>query len=309
MRAPALNRLVIARSDYMANFKCALVTLAVRALPVCVLWRILKRENERLFMDSSTTVNYVREGQGPALVMLHGFFMSTDLFAEQADLFSRTHTVIRIDSRGHGDTPHGSTPYSFWDQAEDVIAVLDAEGIDAATIVGHSQGGFIALRLALAHPDRVAGLILIASESGPSPAEEQQSYLELFSAWDSMGPVPELTGPLADQIIGDPTVAAEWSAKWQQRQGIPVAPAGDCLLGRDDITDRLGEITCPALLLRGTDDQAISAERAQPLVDHLPGLTAMVTIPGAAHTPHLTHPRVANAAMAGFLDAHRPDQA
>ena len=65
-------------------------------------------------MDSSTNVNYVVEGQGPALVMLHGFFMSTALFDSQAALFAKTHTVVRIDSRGHGDTPHGATPYSFW---------------------------------------------------------------------------------------------------------------------------------------------------------------------------------------------------
>lgn len=255
-------------------------------------------------MTTSTNVNYVVEGQGPALVMLHGFFMSTALFDEQAKLFSKTHTVVRIDSRGHGKTPHGAGPYSFWDQANDVIAVMDAEGIAAATIVGHSQGGFIGLRLALAHPDRVTGLILIASEAGPSPEFEQQSYRDLFAAWDTYGPTPELTGPLAEQIIGDPQVAAGWAATWQQRKDIPVAPAGDCLLDRDDITGRLGEINCPALLVRGSADQAISAERAQSLIDHLPGLTAAVTVPGAAHTPHLTHPQVVNTAIAAFLTAH-----
>lgn len=254
-------------------------------------------------MDSSANVNYVVEGQGPALVMLHGFFMSTVLFDDQAKRFSQTHTVIRIDSRGHGATPHGATPYSYWDQVDDVISVMDAEGIDAATIVGHSQGGFIGLRLALAHPERITGLILIASEAGPSPELEQQSYRELFAAWDTHGPTPELTGPLAEQIIGEPQVAAGWSATWQQRRDIPVTPAGDCLLNRDGITSRLGEITCPALLVRGSVDQAISAERAQSLIDHLPGLTAAVTIPGAAHTPQLTHPQVVNTAIAAFLDS------
>ena len=90
---------------------------------------------------------------------------------------------------------------------------------------------------------------------------------------------------------------------WQQRHGIPVAPAGDCLLNRDDITSRLGEITCPALLVRGSGDQAISAERAQSLIDQLPALTAAVTVPGAAHTPHVTHPHVVNTAISAFLDS------
>ncbi|MFL0579441.1 alpha/beta fold hydrolase [Dietzia sp. 179-F 9C3 NHS] len=254
-------------------------------------------------MNTAELVNYSVEGQGPALVMLHGFFMSTALFDGQAERFKATHTVVRIDSRGHGQTPHGRAAYSFWDQAEDVRAVLDAEGIDSAVVVGHSQGGFIALRLALAHPERVRGLVLIASESGPSPEPEQRGYQELFAAWDAHGPVPELTGPLAAQIIGDPQVAERWSTYWQSRKGIPVGPAGDCLLHRDDITDRLGEIVCPALMIRGSLDQAIDAERAQPLIDGLPGLEAAVTVPGAAHAPHVTHPHVCDPAMEVFLDA------
>lgn len=254
-------------------------------------------------MDSAPLASYSVEGQGPAVVMLHGFFMSTALFDAQARRFADTHTIVRIDSRGHGRTPHGTTPYTFWDQADDVVAVMDAEGIDTAIVAGHSQGGFIALRLALAHPDRVRGIVLLASEPGPSPEAERQSYRDLFAAWDTHGPSPELTGPLAEQIIGEPQVANEWAQIWQSRSDIPVTPAGACLIDRDDITDRLGEITCPALLVRGAEDMAISAERAQPLIDHLPGLVAAVTIPGAAHTPHLTHPHVANTAIAGFLDS------
>ena len=252
-------------------------------------------------MTSAVPVNYSVEGEGPALVMLHGFFMSTDLFENQARRFAGTHTVIRVDSRGHGQTPHGPTPYTFWDQVEDVIAVLDTEEIEKAVIAGHSQGGFIALRMALAHPERVAGLVLIASEAGPSPAEEQEGYRQLFATWDSAGPSPELTGPLAQQIIGDPEQASKWAASWQTRTGIPVGPAGDCLIGREDITGRLGEIQCPALAIRGSADQAIDAARAQSLIDGLPGLVAAVTIPGAAHTPHVTHPKVANIAIEQFL--------
>lgn len=255
-------------------------------------------------MSSSQHVflpNFTVAGQGPAIVFLHGFFMDHTLFTHQVKEFSADWTVVCIDARGHGDTPHGESSYSFWDQAEDVKAVLDHLDISEAVLVGHSQGGFIALRAALAHPSAVRALALIGSEAGPSPAAEQEGYRGLFTAWDTAGPTAELTAPLAQQIIGDPELAQHWSQRWQQRTGIPVSPAGDCLLDREDITDRLAEITCPAVLIRGDKDQAISAERAQPLVDGLPGMTAVVTVPGAAHAPQISHPETVNAALGAFL--------
>lgn len=235
-------------------------------------------------------------------MFLHGFFMDSTLFTHQVKEFSHRWSVVCIDSRGHGGTPHGSTPYTYWDQARDVVAVLDHLQIDKAVLVGHSQGGFIALRTALEQPDRVRALAFIASESGPSPAEEQAGYRELFAAWDAHGPIPELTNPLADQIIGDQALAEHWSRRWQQRSDVPVAPAGQCLLDREDVTDRLRAITCPAVLVRGDQDQAISAERAQPLIDGLEGMTVALTIPGAAHAPQLSHPAEVNAALSAFLE-------
>lgn len=256
-------------------------------------------------MSSSQHVflpHFTVTGEGSALVLLHGFFMDSELFTRQVKQFSQHWTVVCIDSRGHGETPHGNTPYTYWDQARDVIAVLDHLQITEAVLVGHSQGGFIALRTALECPSRVRALAFIASESGPSPAEEQAGYRELFAAWDTHGPTPELTGPLAAQIIGDRAQAEYWSQRWQQRSDVAVAPAGQCLLDREDITDRLGEITCPAMLVRGDQDQAISAERAQPLIDGLAGMTSAVTIPGAAHAPQLSHPAEVNEALGAFLE-------
>lgn len=256
-------------------------------------------------MSSSQHVSlphFTVTGEGPALVFLHGFFMDSTLFTHQVKEFSSRWSVVCIDSRGHGETPHGSTPYSYWDQARDVVAVLDHLQLDDAVLVGHSQGGFIALRAAIAYPSRVRALALIASESGPSPAEEQSDYRGLFAAWDTHGPTPELTDPLAGQIIGDQAQAQHWSQRWQQRTNVPVSPAGQCLLDREDITGQLHTIGCPATLIRGDQDQAISSERAQPLIDGLEGMTEPLTIAGAAHAPQLSHPEAVNAALEAFLE-------
>jgi 3-oxoadipate enol-lactonase len=116
----------------------------------------------------------------------------------------------------------------------------------------------------------------------------------------SPGPIDELTAIVANIIIAEPDENARWIAKWKQRPPAPLEQAGACLLERDDITDRLGEITCPALVIHGTSDTAISMERAEALAAGLPGSGEVVAVPGA-HSSNLTHPEPCNEAIAGFL--------
>jgi pimeloyl-ACP methyl ester carboxylesterase len=74
------------------------------------------------------------------------------------------------------------------------------------------------------------------------------------------------------------------------------------LLTRDDLTDRLGEITCPALVVHGDADAAIPVEKAQALVEGLPGAVPLVLVSGGGHAANLTHPEPVNAALRTFLD-------
>jgi pimeloyl-ACP methyl ester carboxylesterase len=77
-----------------------------------------------------------------------------------------------------------------------------------------------------------------------------------------------------------------------------------CLLDRDDVTDRLPEITCPAIVIHGSADMAIPLERAEILRRRLPGCTRLVEVTGAAHASSLTHPEQANPPLLEFLRAH-----
>ncbi len=78
------------------------------------------------------------------------------------------------------------------------------------------------------------------------------------------------------------------------------APA-DCLFERDDITDRLGEIDCPALVIHGTADVSIEMELAEKLCAGLSGCSGVTRIEGGTHAANLTHPAEANAALLEFL--------
>jgi 3-oxoadipate enol-lactonase len=119
--------------------------------------------------------------------------------------------------------------------------------------------------------------------------------------WLQVGPVDELAQAIANIIISEPGINETWIAKWRQRPKEAFKAPGDCLLDRDDITDRLGEITCPAIVFHGTEDQAITMEQAQQLRGGLPNCTGLVPIEGAAHASNLTHSDQVNGPLLEFL--------
>ena len=122
-----------------------------------------------------------------------------------------------------------------------------------------------------------------------------------MKAWMENGLSDEIAGVVAHIILGDGWAGApQWQAKWR---GFTVPNLMQCfttLASRDDISDRLGAITVPALVVHGELDNAIDLQRAQAMADGLPR-ASMVVVPGAGHASNLTHPEPVNAALAAFL--------
>src|SRR6202789_4192896 len=110
-------------------------------------------------------------GDGPAVILAHGFLMDREMFAPQVEALSPEFRVITWDERGFGETEFDDQPFSYWDSARDCLALLDHLDLDQAVIGGMSQGGFLSLRAALLSPDRVRALVLIDTQSGPEDPE------------------------------------------------------------------------------------------------------------------------------------------
>ena len=123
----------------------------------------------------------------------------------------------------------------------------------------------------------------------------------MVDTWVQHGPVPDLTGVIANIIIAEPTENAKSIAKWQNFAIDAVKATANCLLNRDDITDRLSEIKCPAIIIHGTADTAISMERAEALRAGLVGAGKIIPIEGAAHASNLTHAQLVNPPLLEFL--------
>ncbi|WP_067647579.1 alpha/beta fold hydrolase [Nocardia harenae] len=242
-------------------------------------------------------------GTGPVVLLAHEFFMDRTMFAAQQAALTPEFRIVSWDARGHGRTRDQRLPFTFWTAARDALTVLDHIGVERAVVGGTAQGGFIALRTALLAPERVAGLVLISTEAGGLSREQSIATLRFLDLWYDGASRERAAQQLARWLFGDDDwYRAIWTRRWlgQGRRDIEVA-AG-CVLARDSVADRLGEITCPALVIHATDS-GITRQRARELARGLPGSTYL-EIDGARLAVTMTHPEPVNAALGRFLRAH-----
>src|SRR5436309_113068 len=135
-------------------------------------------------------------GDGPPVVLLHSFLMDVDMFAPQVAALGDSFRLIALDERGFGGTP-ADAPFTYWDIARDVLGLLDQLGIERAAIVGTSQGGFIALRVALLEPARVSALVLMGTSAAAEDPQVAATYRQLAATWKEQGPVEPLLDTVA----------------------------------------------------------------------------------------------------------------
>jgi pimeloyl-ACP methyl ester carboxylesterase len=239
-------------------------------------------------------------GDGPAVVLGHGFLMDHEMFEPQVAALRDRYRVVTWDERGFGLTGFDGKPFTYWDSAADCLGLMTHLGIDRCVVGGMSQGGYLSLRVALTAPERVRALILLDSGAALDPPDTLAANQGMVDLWLAVGPVDELANAVATIIIDEPTENAKWIAKWQARPKELMAEPSRCLLTRDDVSQRLGEITCPALVVHGTEDTAITMEHAEEMAEALVGCGGVVKV-GGAHAASLTNPEPVNAAILEFL--------
>ena len=242
-------------------------------------------------------------GDGPPVILSHGFLMDREMFLPQVAALSPEYRVITWDERGFGETEFDGQPFTYWDSAKDCLGLLDQLGIEEAVVGGMSQGGFLSLRAALLAPERVRALVLIDTQSGVEDPERLPAYRQMQETWLAHGPVDELAQAISALIIGDPAVSETWIAKWRELPREAMMEPTETLFTRDDITDRIGEITCPAIVFHGTADASIEMDKAEALSAALPECRGLVRIEGGPHASNLTHADQVNGPLVEFLRA------
>jgi pimeloyl-ACP methyl ester carboxylesterase len=243
-------------------------------------------------------------GDGPPVLLLHAGVADMRSWAAVAERLNELGAdVVAYDRRGFGRTPARSPDFRHLD---DLLTVLDTQTDAPAWLVGSSQGGLLALDLALSAPDRVAGLVLLApavsGEPEPEPGDLDAATRRLADAVDAAweaGRLDELNrlevalwldGPAAAEgrVGGAARALALDMNAIALRSGVP----DDTGISGLDAWSRLEEIRVPATLAWGDLDVPIIIDRCRELAARLPGLRETRVLEGTAHLPYLEQPHV-----------------
>ena len=247
-----------------------------------------------------------RTGDGPALICLHAGVADRRMYAAQMRGLADDFTVLCYDRRGFGQTRTPDEPFSH---VEDLHAVMDATGLDAAILLGCSQGGRIAIDFTLAFPHRVRALILISTAvSGAPPEPVPEDVQPLSDALDAAEDAEDLAqvNRLEAHIWLDGPRAAEGRVFGPLRSlfldmnGIALAHA-PLTQERppDDAYGRLSALGVPTLLIHGTLDFPYIVSRHAHMAAVVPDARSVIC-EGNAHLPSMENPDRVNAEIVAF---------
>ncbi len=250
-----------------------------------------------------------------AFVLVHGFTGSRDDFREHVPELARLGRTIALDQRGHGGTSNSGRreDYTLDGLVADLAAAFDALGLMRADLLGHSLGGMVALRFALAHPGRVASLVLMDTSARPMPLPIPEPIrAALVKLVYEQGVAALLPGmrqrppgdvpPSMRRTIEQMGVDLFWGRIRRKLEAMDPVAWEELLRVLGDhppAVDRLGEIRCPTLVLVGAEDAPFLAP-ADELERGIRG-SLRVTIEGAAHSPQLENPPAWAAAIRAHL--------
>ena len=232
-------------------------------------------------------------GQGPAILLSHGYSATSEMWAGQVDVLAETHQIITWDMRGHGrsDSPDDPGAYSQQLTVGDMGAILDTLQVDRAVIGGLSLGGFMSLAFRLNHPDRTAALMLFDTGPGYRRADARAVWNDRA---DRTAVAYEQGGLGALGGGAEVRTSTHRSAK-----GLAHAARGMLAQTDDGVLASLHSIDVPTLVLVGADDDQFLAP-ADYMAAKIPG-AHRVTLPGAGHAANLDQPAAFNQAMLAFL--------
>jgi len=254
-----------------------------------------------------------------AFVLVHGFTGSRDDFREHVPELARLGRTITLDQRGHGGTTNSgrSADYTLDGLVADLAAAFDALGLARADLLGHSLGGMVALRFALAHPQRVASLVLMDTSprpmSLPIPEAARTALAELVRSQGVAALLPGMrqrppgdVPPSRRRTIERMGADIFWERVRRKLEAMDPVAWTELLRVLGDhppAVDRLGEIHCPTLVMVGAEDAPFLAPADE--LERGISSAARVTIEGAAHSPQLESPAAWSAAIRGHLESVR----
>ncbi|ESZ93512.1 alpha/beta hydrolase fold family protein [Sclerotinia borealis F-4128] len=268
----------------------------------------------------------------PTLILVNSFTTSSELYRQQFDNaeLNAAMNLLAIEPLGHGLTKTKVENWTYWDTAIANIQIIDALSIDHAFVLGTSQGGWIAVRMALIAPHRIQGVIPLGTS-----LDYESERTRLHGCWNPLVPLTKhieswtvKPGLLTEDFepdteycdflidIGFNECSTDVREFWRKsikhtyrgdegRKRIRMAAIN--LRDRDGLHGRLTDVRCPFLWLHGTSDAVYSISNAQEEIKLLVNAASkeVISVEGGAHFLSATHPDEVGRALIEFVGKHK----
>ena len=239
----------------------------------------------------------------PVVTLVHSLAANLELWDAQAAALLPRYRVLRYDVRGHGSSDAPPGPYTLEQMADDLRDLLAGLAITDTHVVGLSMGGCIGMATALRHPKLIRSLVLADTTSRYAP-QTAAMWADRVRTAESAGMEPLI----------EPTMAIWFTAAFRERKPAAVDRVRAMLRATDprgyvaaigaiadvNLTDRLGAVRCPTLVLVGEHDPGTPIGMARVLQERIPG-AALTVLPGAAHCSCVEAADAFNRALLDFL--------
>jgi 3-oxoadipate enol-lactonase len=244
-------------------------------------------------------------GAGPAVILVHGLGANRHMWQWQEPALARQFRIVRYDLLGHGDSDKPRGPYSMDRMVEQVLGLADHLKLDRFGLVGFSLGGLIVQATALAHPERVAALVILNAAHDRTAAERQAVMTRVEQA-ERDGPHATVDAALARWFTPGfaerrPDVI-DRVRSWVLANDPDVYPSIYRLLATADapLVHAIAAIRCPTLVMTGAEDNGNSPAMAESMGRRIPG-ARVVIVPGVRHMGLAENPGAFSAEIVPFL--------
>jgi len=257
-------------------------------------------------VDTRSGLTYVRSGEGPPLLLVHGFPLDSSMWNGQFEPLSRASTVIAADLPGFGRSGLGNGAGSIDSYADRLAELLTGPGISSPVVFcGHSMGGYVGWSFLRRHRERVGGMILCHTRSkadSATIARGRRLAAQRVTESGTQALVDDMLLKLVSKAtqIGNPEVAIRLQAIMLAAGRDSVSAALVAMAERKDSTSLLAEIDFPVLVVAGEDDPITPAEEMQELANGIRGSTFRL-IAGTGHISPMEQPDRFNHLVAEFL--------
>jgi 3-oxoadipate enol-lactonase len=251
-------------------------------------------------------------GQGPGLLLVHGFGGAKEDFADHVPALARDHTVVVFDHRGHGasDKPDDRNAYSLDRLATDVLEVADAADLPTFRLLGHSMGGMVARKVALHAPARVSALVMMDTSAGPVPgfdpalmeaAAEVALTRGKAALKELLDMAPVLETEAYKRVLAERAGYEQFvEKKFEDLSAVMWGALAIALAHQsDDLPAMATSLRCPMLVLVGEQDTPF-VEAARIMAAAIPH-AELVVLADAGHSPQFENPQAWIDALTSFL--------